>query len=204
VNARRLVRKDLGTISPARAQEVLDECEPAIRSELQKAGRCLGFVHGMGLDDLHAIAQVAALEASLTYRPEMGRSLRSWASQTVRWRLAEAIRMANHPETAADDPVVTALEELESPEESLENPESILNGKNPEELVIEAQHADWVQTAVGRLPPRQRTIVSSRMLGESMRLTASFLGITVRQVYYDAAEAYESLRTAARTSGYVE
>ena len=200
VNPRRLVRKDLGTISTERAREVLEECEPAILAEIAWAGRFLRWLPGFGLDDLHAIAQVAALEASLTYEPSRGTTLRNWASRTIHWRLSELLDTSNSPEIAVGDPFV----DVDCSDLRAAVPFSASKCADPEGQAIEAEHTSWVQSAVGRLPPRQRTIVAGRMLGESMTMTAAFLGITVRQVYYDAAEAYDSLRSAAKTAGLVE
>ena len=176
------LRHDLGTISSARAAELLSEFCPVIEGELKRYSGV--ELQGLGYDDLRSVAQIAVLEASLSF--EDGRVLlRTWVGRVVRWRLAETAR------TAQPDVELT------------DRPEDFLNGANPYEVMEHIETVMWVRQAVGALGPRRRTIVVSSMGGETLRQIGPTLGISKSRVGQEREKAYETLRTQALEAGLV-
>ncbi len=181
MDARRAARRDLGSVSDADAACWIAEARPATEAEIRR----LAWLCNAAVDeeDLRAVAHVAILEAHLSYRP--GRcSLRTWVGKLIRWRLTEAVQAEQRPEEPLEQPVV--------------------NGRSPEEIVEATERAGWLQSAIGKLGPRHRTIVAARLRGEVTRHTGMTLGISGGRVRQELEVATAALAQAALDEGVTD
>jgi RNA polymerase sigma factor (sigma-70 family) len=64
-----------------------------IRSIIYRRQRAASYL-GLGLDDLHAVANLAVVEAEQTWRPDGGAQISSWVYRKVRTRVQEALAAA--------------------------------------------------------------------------------------------------------------
>lgn len=188
MDARRAVRRDLGAISAGLARQILSQTEPAIDAEVRRLRPALRHCQGLDEDDLRALGQIAALESYLTWQPDAGCALRSWAGRTIRWRLAEAIERSQSPERTAGRTPPAALEEAVDPSEDYD----------------ESERLDWLQGSLGGLTPRLRTLVAAKLRGESGREVGRSLGISDARVVEQLADAVSELREAAMDAGLAD
>jgi RNA polymerase sigma factor (sigma-70 family) len=119
------------------------------------------------------MARLATLDAYTSFSEEGGRSLSSWVYKHIFWRLTLYVRQ---------EPI---FEPFDGP---------VLNGKNPEEKFFTEERRMWLESAIGMLSPRQRTIVCAQLSGESIREIAPTLGISVARVGQEAKAALEQLK----------
>ena len=178
-SSRRIARRDLSGLDPARVRELLAQLRDAIDYEVRYF-TAWGANVGLEPDDLRQLARVAVLDAAVMHGGRGDASVRHWAKRTIRWRLTEALTRS------------------ERPEEPLEAPHRIVNGHNPEELVERQELISWMRTQVGRLSVRQRTIVACRLEGETLQEIASTLGISKTRVHQESRAAFETLRIRAQ------
>lgn len=186
---RRAARLDLGMIGAALASRILAECSLAIEVEVRRLTPALRHTQGLDPEDLHALGQIAVLEAYLTHEPEKGRTLRSWAGQVVRWRLVEAVQQAQSPEAGGNGAVCDA-----EPEDEAEDPATSYD---------EIEKLTWLQQAIGRLPPRQRTLLAARLRGETGREVGKTLGLGDVRASQVASGAIRLLYEQALDAGLV-
>lgn len=114
----------------------------------------------------------AIVFAYLTHDPKRA-NLETWVRRQIQWGLAEA---AVQPPIAEEsfDPVQPKL----------------LNGADPEEQFWRATAA----RAVGRLDPREATIVTARMQGETYEEVAETLGVSQQRAVQVGQRALKQLR----------
>jgi DNA-directed RNA polymerase specialized sigma subunit len=187
MDATRAVRRDLGSIDAALASRILTECAPGIDAEVRRLRPALRHTQGIGVDDLHALGQIAALEAYLTWEAGRGRTLRSWAGQVVRWRLTGAVMDAQSPEESRGTPP--------------QRPEDVVDPALDHD---EAERQAWLLDTVGKLAPRLRVLVVSKLRGEEQAATARTLGIGQGRVSQEIRVAIVTLQAAAADAGLLD
>ncbi len=153
MDPKRVVRLDLGSISAPLARQILEQTESAVEAEVRRLRPALRHVAGIDEDDLRSLGQIAALESYLTWDAERGGALRTWAGRLIRWRLTEAVQLAQSPEQTAGSVPRAAAEEAVDPTEGYDA----------------AERAEWLQSTLGGLTPRLRVLVAARLRGETGR-----------------------------------
>lgn len=153
-----------------------------IEVEVRRHAYRAAVIPTIDLDDLRSLARIAVLEAVILYHPGRGAQFTTWAQKIIRWRLDEVC-------------------ERESVHDPLPPDDQLHNGKTPHELLEELEARMWVETAIGRLPVRQRTIIAAKMGGESHRSIAPTLGIGRSMVSREARAAVCTLRRRALLHG---
>lgn len=133
--------------------------------------------------DLRAVAEIAVLEAKLTYRSARG-SLKTWTRRVIRWRLLELVS--------------------QRPEVPLDEPESVLNGENPEEVLAALERRQWMEGAIGELGPRRRVIIAATVRGETLNETGQTLGISRSRVCQERKTALIQLHERALEDGLAD
>lgn len=154
------------------AREVLERFKRLITAAVRSFQR--ESTRGFDAADLQQIARLATLDAYTSFQEEGGRSLSSWVYKYISWRLTEYVKQ---------EPI---FEPFDGP---------VLNGKNPEEKFFTEERRMWLESAIGTLTPRQRTIVCAQLSGESLTEIAPTLGISVSRVYQEAKVALEQLKS---------
>jgi hypothetical protein len=99
-SARRYLRAQCAELDAKQAKTWLKDFESVVTIITNKFRKSLLCVRGFDLEDMQSVAQVAVLEACLTFNPNAGGTLRTWVGNVVRWRVAAAI------EEAGDEMVV--------------------------------------------------------------------------------------------------
>lgn len=179
----RIARVDLSEITEERARELLETFAVVLENEVRRMLPALKHCVGIGPEDLVSVAQIAVLEASLRYREDADRTLRSWVSLVVRWRVGATVQAHQRRE------------------EALEQPESVLNGRNPEETYQLSELRTWFERQLGALGPRERIIFSEQLSGrETMGELALSMGISRGRLYQLRAQAFSRLRAEAKGS----
>jgi len=92
--AKRFLRAQCEGLEERQAKAWLVEFAPVIRILVGKYRHAIEYISGFDQDDLVPIAQMAVLEACLTFNPNASGTLRTWVGNIVRWRLAAAISSA--------------------------------------------------------------------------------------------------------------
>lgn len=92
--AKRFLRAQCEGLEERQAKAWLVEFAPVIRILVGKYRHSIEYISGFDQDDLVPIAQMAVLEACLTFNPNASGTLRTWVGNIVRWRLAAAISSA--------------------------------------------------------------------------------------------------------------
>lgn len=88
---RRQVRVDLSGIHPRVAERTLKKYAATIVAEARQAAARTRRVSWYTEDDYRAVAQIAVLEALVTYREGCGAVFGTWVRRVVRWRLNETV-----------------------------------------------------------------------------------------------------------------
>jgi DNA-directed RNA polymerase specialized sigma24 family protein len=185
VDPKRVVRLDLGSISAPLARQILEQTESAVEAEVRRLRPALRHVAGIDEDDLRSLGQIAALESYLTWDAERGCALRTWAGRLIRWRLTEAVQLAQSPEQTAGSVPRAAAEEAVDPTEGYDA----------------AERAEWLQSTLGGLTPRLRVLVAARLRGETGREAGRTLGISDALASSKVLEALRILHRAAVDDG---
>lgn len=191
LSAKRTVRADLSALSDAEAVALLARYAPVIDAEVRRYGwrsRALGAA--LGMDDLKATAQIAALEAHLSWRPEGGRSRTNWVGKVIRWRLAEVLQ-ALPGEDAHGELAEVIVEDAF---------DAHLRAPAPDARLEQAQRRERFETLVGSLSPRRRTIVACYLAGETFAKIAETLGVGHQFVAREYAHAIEEIRKAVENA----
>ncbi len=173
----------LGAIDDATAREAIAAAAPAIEAEVRRMAAALKD-RALQAADLRAVSHVAVLEALLTHRPGRG-SLSFWTRRVIHWRLVEVVSR-------------------ERPELVLEVAPPVLNGENPEEVLQALELRDWMESAVGELPPRRRVIIAAAVRGETLQETGATLGIGRSRVCQERKTALTVLRDRALEDGLAD
>jgi len=184
MDARRVARLDLADVDPRDAVEWIAEAAGMIAGETRRFRAAALCGVGYDLDDLRAIAQVAVLEARLTYKEDSKASIATWTRRCIRWRLTETVTKAPSREADVEDRLLVEAE-------------------TPENRAAAQEMAAWFRDAVGNLSPRQRTMVYGRLRQETQRATARTLGISDARASQEMRAALNSLRDAALDEGLV-
>jgi RNA polymerase sigma factor (sigma-70 family) len=179
VDPARVARVDLSQVDRAKAHEALASMTGAIEKEIARY-RWVRF-RGIDLDDLRVVAQLAVLEAVVTYSGARGRKWSSWAYQLIRWRLSEAVTaemthdalLATQPEDCGSEPVA-------------EDP-------TPEDHVLEAEGAQRVRRKIAYLTPRAGVALSCKLHGESLVQIGATVGIHYSLVSREIQAAVQTL-----------
>jgi RNA polymerase sigma factor (sigma-70 family) len=101
-------------------------------------------------------------------------NLETWTRRQIHWYLAEAARGQAPIADESFDPVAPKL----------------LNGADPEEQFWRAT----ATRAIGRLDPREATIITARMQGETYEEVAETLGVSVQRAHEVGRRALRQLR----------
>lgn len=130
-------------------------------------------------DDLISVGRIAVLEAHLTYTTGRNCSKEAWTKLVIRWRMGQEmgriIESPIDPSTLVDIP----------------------NDHEPEELYARA----FAREAIGRLDPREATVMWCRLRGFQVKEIAAQLGISTKAVWDSEKKALEILhRWAAKDS----
>lgn len=187
--ASRVVRGGLGDYSDAEASAVLLRYGGVLAAEVKRIAPRAVF-HGLTTEDLTSIAQVAALSAHRSWRPERGRSRANWVGQVVRWRLRDAVAdpgaaEAPHEELGGATDAFGASTRVPAPDASLD---------------AEARVAIFEAT-IGQLSPRRRTIVACYLNGETFGQIAETLGVCHQYVAREYKLALGEVRKIVEISG---
>lgn len=198
VDPRRVARLDLRSVTSTSARDLLSACEPAIEAEVGRWSGLLARGRGLDADDLRAVGRVAVLEASLTYQPDRGRTLRTWAGLVVHQRISEvagaACALAEHEVPAADpDGLLEGDEHVEA--DDVVDPQ--LEQDQRERLA-------WLARALAKLPPRRRAILAAKLRGESQREVGRTLGISDARTSQEVDAAVAELRALAVDAGLLD
>lgn len=191
LSAKRTVRADLSALSDAEAEALLARYAPIIDAEVRRyAGRTRQLGGVLGLDDLKGIAQVASLEAHLTWRPEGGRSRTNWVGKVIRWRLAEVLQALPREEASAGY-------ELADVEDVFG---AHVRVPAPDARIERVQRRERFEELVGSLSPRRRTIVACYLAGETFAKIAETLGVGLPFVAREYARALQEIREAVENA----
>jgi RNA polymerase sigma factor (sigma-70 family) len=170
---------DLGSLSDARARKLLEKY----------GGLARGFARRLRPhdDDLCAVAEIAVLEAAVTYRSDAGMHLDTWVFRSVRWRVKEALPKAAPPEEL-DLETVPA------------------NGRSDhEKLFGDLERDHWMRRQIEALPRlRHRHILAALLRGETHNQIALQLGLSRSTILRETREAMEFLWALAVLDGVVE
>lgn len=169
---------DLSSVTSAQAQELLSSARKVIEKLVYKQAR---RSYGYEVEDLRAVAEIAVLEAHVTYSPTArGASSRStWTYNTIKWRLAEL--------TTA--PAGELYDHDGAHEET------------PEALVVKKDLGEWLERALARLPIRHGHILGRKLTGETGTEIAHTLGITKAAVSQQALLGIRRLKAQAEDDG---
>lgn len=162
---------DFSSISDAVAKRLLEKHA----TDIDVAARRYGRDHC----EFVAIGRIAVLEAHLTYAEGRNCSQETWTKRIIRWRMDQEMKriidIPIDPSTLVD----------------------ISNGYEPEELYARA----FAREAIGRLDPREATVMWCRLRGFQVKEIASQLGISTKAVWDSEKKALEILhRWAAKDS----
>jgi RNA polymerase sigma factor (sigma-70 family) len=141
--------------------------------------------------ELASVGVVAFLEAIPRWEPERG-SLATFVSPYVRGAMLRFIRL-DRPIRAAindvgNDPPSTSFDATFRSEDGTEatmHDTIPCPGPDPEALASQLHEINAVRAMLQRLPPRERTIISARIEGQSLREVGEHLGLSrerIRQV----------------------
>lgn len=164
-------------------QTLLDAAAGSIKAEVSRVAACC---YGIEVDDLRSIAAMAVLEAHLTYAQGASASPKTWTRRVLRWRLDEAARRSERPETPTADM------------------DAVLNGRSPERAMLTAERMIWLQSAVSTLPPRRAAIVVATLHGEKPGEIAETLGIKSASLQVEKTRTVKCLANMARIAGLGE
>ena len=146
-----------------------------VESEVARVAYRLAYTT-LERDDLRSRGLEELIRAFARFDPTRG-PLEPWLRRCVRSRLATALR----------DPVVRRNES------HIEDIETVVNGANPEDLVMALERRDSVQIIFTNLPPRQYAVVSAAITGATVRETAVSLGVSPALVHKERKRAFALL-----------
>lgn len=176
-------RCDLSALNEAEAVEALRTHQTTIESEARYYAR-RSRDEAVDLEDLRAVAQVAVLEALVTFDASRTASEGTWVRLMIRWRLQDALRREQATEAV--------------------DAEALPNGRTPGQIFEAMEARVWWEQEVGRLPPRDRVIVAATAQGETIRQIAHTLGLTASTACRARQRAYDTLRRRALEAGVAE
>ena len=119
-----------------------------------------------GNEDFLQLARIALIEAFATFDPTRGAIFSSWAYKTILWRINEA-------------------REIESQRVPTVTLTHAVNGKNPEEKVMDLESSIHLKSALGTLSPRQGVIMDAVLRGETYGDVGQTLGIGKTRVHQE-------------------
>ena len=141
---------------------------------------------GLDEDDLAAVAQIAILEASVTWVEGKGRSLRSWVQQVIRWRLGETLTASRQPNEvphgagAEFDDAVAYKQDI--------GPSPFGDGWSA------ARFAQMFTESMAKLTPADRVLIQHAVSGASRAETARKLARGYTEVCHATTAALAQLR----------
>lgn len=166
---------DYGSLSDQLARQVLADARGYIEALVLKVRP---FTRAHDEDDLRSVAEMAALEAHLTYEPDRGRSWGTWVYQVISWRLEELRQ-----------------EEVDVPAEGVVW--APCPAPSPESRVEAYQLAEWLESRLARLPPRHALVVARKLHGETGAELGETLGLSRARVSQVVRKAEQMLHRRA-------
>lgn len=196
--ASRVVRGGLGDYSDAEASAVLLRYGGVLAAEVKRMTPRAAY-HGLTSEDLTSIAQVAALSAHRSWRPERGRSRANWVGQVVRWRLRDAVADPGAAETPHQNLGG------EAPHENFGGAPDAFGAATrvpqPDARLDAEARAAIFEATIGQLSPRRRTIVACYLNGETFGQIAETLGVCHQYVAREYKLALGEVRKIVEISG---
>lgn len=153
-------------------REIIARFARIVEQELARVRPRLRYVT-LDIDDLRSRGHEALIVGYARFEPTRG-ELEPWLRYFVRHRLADAL----------------GARAVQRREDGIADVESVVNGANPEELVLARERPELVQAVFGGLPPRQYAIVCAMIAGHTVRETAASLGISVSRVHRERKRAF--------------
>lgn len=173
---------DYGSLTDAEVRQVLSDARGYIEALVHKLAR---FTPGHDEDDLRSVAEMAALEAHLTYEPDRGRAPGTWAYQVISWRLEELRQ-----------------DEVDIPMEAVAHAAS--PAPSPESRVEAYQLAEWLEANLARLSPRRALVLARRLHGETGEEVGSTLGLSRARISQVSGSAERILRLRAKRADGIQ
>lgn len=208
----------MASVDEATARRLLAEHRGIIRAVLRRhLPRAAGAFHPIEVDDLRSIAECAVLEAWLSYEAgdasketTPGSGFRLYVRRIASWRVGDAVGRLRRAEPPAArralDPRRKAGSDTASGGEAGEQPlvEALparLNGSAPDARCYRGELGAWLSRAIGRLPLRQRLVISGELVGETQAALADQLGLSPGRLSQERSAAIRTLRELALADG---
>ena len=144
------------TVSP----EVILEMNGVVRMIAQKLHSRLPVNCGVEINDLVQAGNVGLLQAARSFKPERGAPLRGYAQFRIRGEMLEVVRRS--AESARQAAPIPEIENQCGKSFWLDDS----SDASPQMRFLSVQRSRIVQEEIGRLPPRQRTVLLLRYAGE--------------------------------------
>ncbi len=161
----RAVNVDLGSIDDSTARRLLDDAHKLLRVALAKYSM-------LDQDELLQVGRLAVLEAHLTFDGTRDCSWETWRKRVLGWRLAASARALSAP---VEEPV-------EQPTNGMHDPE------------VHTFRLELLEV-MQQLPPREATILTLRLEGQTFEQIGEAIGITRSRVQQCERHALVILRT---------
>ena len=191
------LRVSIGKVDDETARRLLREHRGLVHSVVRKHATVAGRAfHPIDAEDLRTIAECAVLEAWVSYEPGdtsqetvPGAGFRAHARRVASWRVSDAVGRLRR----AEPPSAHRGEAEDLP--------AYLNGAASDSVVYRRELWSWLHQAIGRLPLRQRIVVSEMLRGVSQVELSRELGISEGRMSQEYAAAVRTLRDLAVADG---
>lgn len=211
---RRQVRVDLAQVHPLVAKRTLAKFARTIQAEARVAAQRTRRVSWYTVDDYCAVAQVATLEALVSYREGCGAVFGTWVRRVVRWRLNETaarlLQQQQCQEPDASDVVdVDADVGADSPHQYARHVDLDerqfterlpASEGTPEDAVGEAEALARVLHAAKSLSWREQEALYAALNDQSGASLGRQLGLTRQRIHHHRTRALARLATALGVS----
>lgn len=209
---RRQVRVDLAQVHPLVAKRTLAKFARTIQAEARVAAQRTRRVSWYTVDDYCAVAQVATLEALVSYREGCGAVFGTWVRRVVRWRLNEtAARLLQQQQCHEPDAfdAADAGADVDAPHQYARHVDlderqlterGLAGVGTPEDAVSEAEALARVLHAAKSLSWREQEALYAALNDQSGASLGRQLGLTRQRIHHHRTRALARLATALGVS----